>query len=189
MMNGNKLRNFSSSIVKFRTKHLLCFKTIFSEILVVYLFTGGLLCRLRLHLHRFSFAHLLVHFVSIAVNLSCNCGWFISFFSLFFPTVPPMMMIQNQLVGAAIEQNVTLECTSEAFPKSINFWMRATAKNDSIITSGKLKYKFIFIFDCFFLSYLGFCAHFVCAHIFVIVRFLNYVQFSQVRYLVQFNSI
>ncbi|XP_031623888.1 neurotrimin-like [Contarinia nasturtii] len=49
---------------------------------------------------------------------------------------PPMMMIQNQLVGAATGQNVTLECTSEAFPKSINFWMRASSKNDSIITSG-----------------------------------------------------
>ncbi|XP_055298956.1 neurotrimin-like isoform X2 [Sitodiplosis mosellana] len=49
---------------------------------------------------------------------------------------PPMMMIQNQLVGAAIGQNVTLECTSEAFPKSINFWMRAASKNDSIITTG-----------------------------------------------------
>lgn len=54
-----------------------------------------------------------------------------------FSAVPPMMMIQNQLVGAPIGQNVTLECTSEAFPKSINFWMRASSKNDSIITSGK----------------------------------------------------
>lgn len=65
-----------------------------------------------------------------------------------------MMMIQNQLVGAAIGQNVTLECTSEAFPKSINFWMRATAKNDSIITSGKLKYYISFSFSYF--------AFFVC---------------------------
>lgn len=48
-----------------------------------------------------------------------------------------MMMIQNQLVGAAIGQNITLDCASEAFPKSINFWMRSTTKNDSIIASGK----------------------------------------------------
>lgn len=64
-------------------------------------------------------------------------------FSLFC-TVPPMMMIQNQLVGAAIGQNVTLECTSEAFPKSINFWMRDKTKNDSIITSGKFQVLFHF---------------------------------------------
>lgn len=62
---------------------------------------------------------------------------FVHFVSIPFFAVPPMMMIQNQLVGAAIGQNVTLECTSEAFPKSINFWMRASSKNDSIITSGK----------------------------------------------------
>lgn len=49
------------------------------------------------------------------------------------------MMIQNQLVGAAVGQNITLECTSEAFPKSINFWMRSSAKNGSIIASGKYK--------------------------------------------------
>lgn len=48
-----------------------------------------------------------------------------------------MMMIQNQLIGAAIGQNITLECTSEAYPKSINYWMRSTSKNDSIIASGK----------------------------------------------------
>lgn len=45
-----------------------------------------------------------------------------------------MIWIQNQLVGAAIGQKVTLECNSEAYPKSINYWM----KNESIITPGEL---------------------------------------------------
>ncbi|XP_037913495.1 neurotrimin isoform X1 [Hermetia illucens] len=45
---------------------------------------------------------------------------------------PPMIWIQNQLVGAAIGQTITLECQSEAFPKSINYWM----KNDTIIVPG-----------------------------------------------------
>lgn len=45
---------------------------------------------------------------------------------------PPMIWIQNQLVGAAIGQNITLECQSEAYPKSINYWM----KNDTIIVPG-----------------------------------------------------
>lgn len=48
-------------------------------------------------------------------------------------TVPPMIWIQNQLVGAAIGQSITLDCQSEAFPKSINYWM----KNDSIIIPSK----------------------------------------------------
>lgn len=46
-----------------------------------------------------------------------------------------MLMIMNQLVGSAIGQRVTLECQSEAFPKSINYWM----KNETIITKGETK--------------------------------------------------
>ncbi|XP_002133117.3 cell adhesion molecule 2 [Drosophila pseudoobscura] len=46
---------------------------------------------------------------------------------------PPMIWIQNQLVGAALQQNITLECQSEAYPKSINYWM----KNDTIIVPGE----------------------------------------------------
>ncbi|XP_037711417.1 hemicentin-1 isoform X2 [Drosophila subpulchrella] len=46
---------------------------------------------------------------------------------------PPMIWIQNQLVGAALTQNITLECQSEAYPKSINYWM----KNDTIIVPGE----------------------------------------------------
>ncbi|XP_049848068.1 lachesin-like [Schistocerca gregaria] len=37
---------------------------------------------------------------------------------------PPMIWIQNQLVGAYEGQEMTLECHSEAFPKSINYWTR-----------------------------------------------------------------
>lgn len=47
--------------------------------------------------------------------------------------VPPMVWIQNQLVGSSFGQRITLECQSEAYPKSINYWM----KNDTIITLGK----------------------------------------------------
>lgn len=54
-------------------------------------------------------------------------------FFLLYTTVPPMVWIQNQLVGAAIGQRISLECQSEAFPKSINYWM----KNDTIITQGE----------------------------------------------------
>ncbi|XP_018784950.1 PREDICTED: lachesin-like, partial [Bactrocera latifrons] len=43
--------------------------------------------------------------------------------------VPPMVWIQNQLVGAATRQNVALECQSKAYPKSVNYW----TKNDTII--------------------------------------------------------
>lgn len=35
-----------------------------------------------------------------------------------------MMSVQNQLVGAVEGQRMTLECHSEAYPKSINYWTR-----------------------------------------------------------------
>ncbi|XP_015183576.1 PREDICTED: neurotrimin-like [Polistes dominula] len=50
---------------------------------------------------------------------------------------PPMIMIQNQLVGVQEGQEMTLECHSEAFPKSINYW---TKGNNQIIPNGE-KYE------------------------------------------------
>lgn len=44
-----------------------------------------------------------------------------------------MISIQNQLVGAQKGQRITLECNSEAFPQSINYW---TKENNEIIKNG-----------------------------------------------------
>ncbi|KAL0110291.1 hypothetical protein PUN28_013736 [Cardiocondyla obscurior] len=49
----------------------------------------------------------------------------------------PMIWIQNQLVGAQEGQQMTLECHSEAYPKSINYWTR---ENNVIIANGE-KYE------------------------------------------------
>ncbi|XP_014470461.1 PREDICTED: neurotrimin-like [Dinoponera quadriceps] len=46
---------------------------------------------------------------------------------------PPMIWVQNQLVGAREGQKLTLECSSEAFPKSINYWTR---DKDKIVPQG-----------------------------------------------------
>ncbi|XP_058988240.1 lachesin-like [Musca domestica] len=37
---------------------------------------------------------------------------------------PPMITVQNQLIGAVEGKGVTLECDSEAFPRSINYWTK-----------------------------------------------------------------
>ncbi|XP_076242987.1 neurotrimin [Calliopsis andreniformis] len=50
---------------------------------------------------------------------------------------PPMIWVQNQLVGAREGQGLTLECNSEAYPKSINYWTR---DKDEIVSQGG-KYK------------------------------------------------
>ncbi|GJQ77107.1 hypothetical protein Trydic_g23676 [Trypoxylus dichotomus] len=41
---------------------------------------------------------------------------------------PPMIWIQNQMVGAYEGQQVVLECHSEAFPKPINYWTTDTGE-------------------------------------------------------------
>ncbi|CAG7733809.1 unnamed protein product [Allacma fusca] len=54
---------------------------------------------------------------------------------------PPMISIQNQLVGATEGSDVVLECHSEAYPKSINYWTRDTGET---IVSGE-KYEAVLL--------------------------------------------
>ena len=44
--------------------------------------------------------------------------------TLFTPPVPPMFWIPSQREAVySGQQSVTVECHSEAFPKSINYWV------------------------------------------------------------------
>lgn len=43
-----------------------------------------------------------------------------------FISVYPVIQVPNQLVGAPLGTDVTLECNVEASPKSINYWLRDT---------------------------------------------------------------
>lgn len=52
-----------------------------------------------------------------------------------------MLSIPNQLEGAYIGQDVILECHTEAYPASINYW---TTERGDMIISGKLKYHFCY---------------------------------------------
>lgn len=56
-----------------------------------------------------------------------------------------MLSIPNQLEAAYQAQDVTLECQTEAYPVSINYW--TTEKGDMII-SGKRTQSIIFYFNC-----------------------------------------
>ena len=49
-----------------------------------------------------------------------------------------MIWIQNQLVGVELGQQIILECLSEAYPKSINYW---TKENGVIIANGEIFYN------------------------------------------------
>lgn len=50
-----------------------------------------------------------------------------------------MIWVQNQLVGAYEGQRITLECQSEAYPKSINYWTR---EKGEIVPQGKSIYSY-----------------------------------------------
>lgn len=52
-----------------------------------------------------------------------------------------MFWIPSQLEGAYLGQDVTLECHSEAFPKSINYWVKA--KDGQMLISSKEIRNFI----------------------------------------------
>ncbi|KAH1027233.1 hypothetical protein HUJ05_000783, partial [Dendroctonus ponderosae] len=45
----------------------------------------------------------------------------------------PVIHVPNQLVGAPLGTDVLLECFVEAFPKSINYWVRNTGKQTNRI--------------------------------------------------------
>ena len=53
-------------------------------------------------------------------------------------SVPPMFWIPSQLEGAYVGQDTTLECHSEAHPKSINYWIK---QDGSMLTSSEDKYN------------------------------------------------
>ncbi|XP_051175236.1 lachesin-like [Leptopilina boulardi] len=50
---------------------------------------------------------------------------------------PPMVWIENQLVGAYEGQALILECHSEAFPRPITYWTKPT--NDTLVSDNNYK--------------------------------------------------
>lgn len=45
-------------------------------------------------------------------------------FGLLFFSVPPTIKVPNQLLGAPVQTDVQLECYVEAFPNTINYWVK-----------------------------------------------------------------
>jgi hypothetical protein len=44
------------------------------------------------------------------------------------PTVPPLIRIQNQLVGVANGSSGVLKCDVEAFPEAVRYWERGDGR-------------------------------------------------------------
>jgi hypothetical protein len=51
-------------------------------------------------------------------------------------SVPPMLSIPNQLEAAFVGQDVSLECHTEAYPTSLNYWI--TERGDMIVSGEHL---------------------------------------------------
>lgn len=66
-------------------------------------------------------------------------------------TVPPMLSIPNQLEAAYQGQDVTLECQTEAYPASINYW--TTEKGDMIISGKYDLFNFLVLVSFFLLVF------------------------------------
>ena len=49
-----------------------------------------------------------------------------------------MMTVPSQLEGAQIGGNLTLTCKSEAFPASINYWVRGE-RSETVSSSSRMK--------------------------------------------------
>jgi hypothetical protein len=65
----------------------------------------------------------------------------INLINFFLSIVPPMIRIENQLVGAYDGQTLILECNSEAYPKPITYWTtpsNETINNGNLLNSNKL---------------------------------------------------
>lgn len=50
---------------------------------------------------------------------------------LFHSAVHPVIQVPNQLVGAPLGTDVSIECLVEASPKSINYWVKDTGKTST----------------------------------------------------------
>ncbi|XP_076221875.1 neurotrimin isoform X5 [Nomia melanderi] len=81
-----------------------------------------------LHIVKISRLHMGAYLCIASNNVAPQCSQRIVLHVQFGPT----LSIPNQLVAAYIGQNVTLECHTEAFPTSINYW--TTERGDMIIS-------------------------------------------------------
>lgn len=56
--------------------------------------------------------------------------------------VPPMIWVPNQLIGATVGDEIALECDTEAFPLSLNYWTREEkSREEEIMIVNSDKYR------------------------------------------------
>ena len=81
-----------------------------------------------------TFDLLLISKFSVNLMTVFNLILYLHTYSIISILVPPMFWIPNQLEGAYVGQDITLECHSEAFPPSINYWEK---EDGHTLVSGK----------------------------------------------------
>ena len=56
--------------------------------------------------------------------------------NIYLISVKPKAWVHNQLVGAPLGHDVTIECVIEAFPKAITYWQKTKNGKEKIIMNG-----------------------------------------------------
>lgn len=67
---------------------------------------------------------IIVEYIIIFLQKVFGASVFKKYWPQFYISVPPTIKAVNQLVGAPVEREVTLECIVEVYPKPLNGWYR-----------------------------------------------------------------
>lgn len=115
-----------------------------------------------MHILRISFSDNIVKFSCATFKLLC--------------AVHPVIHVPNQLVGAPLSTDVTLECNVEAYPRSINYWMRDTGE---LLT---FQFKTAVLSSVWKLSSFILCVNTAGLYVYLTIStciFINYVKYQQ----------
>lgn len=58
---------------------------------------------------------------------------------LCFLLVPPSITVRQQSFSTGMGQRVTLECITESYPPSVNYWLHEGRENDEVIQGGSIE--------------------------------------------------
>lgn len=77
----------------------------------------------------FAFDLVILLLIKIRMCIICYSSIIILTILYLSRTVHPVIQVPNQLVGAPLGTDVTLECYVESSPKSINYWVKDPGKS------------------------------------------------------------
>lgn len=92
--------------------------------------------QIKFNYYLFNTTSKLVEFTTVLTTIATtvvghcdsSCSVWLQNGRLFVLIVPPLIRIQNQMVGVANGSTAVLECDVEAFPEPVHYWERADGR-------------------------------------------------------------